>query len=95
MKLTLADKLHVSVGLSLFLSVWKASEALYSNFEGIGLAYLSVVVFSFLKEFNDRYGWFKWALADRKTRTGFDRKDWWLTVALPTAIMIGYHLIYK
>jgi hypothetical protein len=94
MKITLTDKLHIAIGLNIFLIVWDAVEWLEISTNGIWFGMLSALIVSTLKELNDKYSWVKWLLTDGKTKTGLSGRDI-MFGTVPSFIWIFiYYVIY-
>ena len=82
------DIYHVVFGIAIFLIVWLGLELINPNINGVWFGLLVTILVATFKEFNDQFGWVKFLLTDGKTKTGFDGRDWWLTVLIPLVITI-------
>lgn len=94
MKLTKADKKHVLYGLAIFIFVWIVASFFHKN--GLWFGLLATTIAASLKELNDHFGFIKSLLSDGETKTGFNGRDWWLTVAIPftiTCIVYALNLV--
>ena len=87
MKITLTDKLHISIGLNVFLGVWFVLEEIDPTINGIWFGFLAVNAVAWFKEANDKWGWIPFLLTDGKTKTGMNGRDIMFTVALPLLII--------
>jgi len=88
MKITLTDKLHISICLNIFIIVWRGLESIDPSINGAWFAFTATLGVSIFKELNDWKGWFPFLLTDGKTKTGFSGRDIIVGNILPTVLMI-------
>ena len=94
MKIHKSDIYHVIIGLILFRWVWLEATHTFNSTNGIWFGFLAILLLAILKEFNDRNGWFKWALSNGK-KTGFNAADIWKGILIPLIVMSINYLLYK